>query len=70
MIEQLKVIQPLADPTAHGGSASDAFHVVVPSLPGYGFSGKPSAPGWNPPPPSKKVLAEIGEIHQFGLLST
>ena len=49
IIEQLKVIEPLTNPTAHGGSASDAFHVVIPSLPGYGFSGKPTAPGWNPP---------------------
>lgn len=48
IIEQLKVIEPLTDPTAHGGSAADAFHVVIPSLPGYGFSGKPTAPGWNP----------------------
>jgi pimeloyl-ACP methyl ester carboxylesterase len=48
IIEQLKIIGPLTDPTAHGGSASDAFHVVIPSLPGYGFSGKPTAPGWNP----------------------
>jgi hypothetical protein len=48
VVEQLKVIAPLTDPTAHGGSAADAFHVVVPSLPGYGFSGKPTAPGWNP----------------------
>jgi pimeloyl-ACP methyl ester carboxylesterase len=48
VIEQLKIIDPLTDPTAHGGSASDAFHVVIPSLPGYGFSGKPTAPGWNP----------------------
>jgi len=48
IIEQLKIIAPLTDPTAHGGSASDAFDVVVPSLPGYGFSGKPTAPGWNP----------------------
>ena len=48
IIEQLKIIGPLTDPTAHGGSASDAFDVVVPSLPGYGFSGKPTAPGWNP----------------------
>jgi pimeloyl-ACP methyl ester carboxylesterase len=48
VIEQLKVIEPLADPTAHGGAAADAFHVVVPSLPGYGFSGKPTAPGWTP----------------------
>src|SRR5262249_23250612 len=49
IIEQLKVIQPLADPTAHGGTAADSFHIVVPSLPGYGFSGKPTAPGWDPP---------------------
>jgi pimeloyl-ACP methyl ester carboxylesterase len=48
-IEQLKIIEPLTDPTAHGGTAADAFHVVIPSLPGYGFSGKPTAPGWNPP---------------------
>jgi pimeloyl-ACP methyl ester carboxylesterase len=46
--EQLKVIEPLTNPTAYGGSASDAFHVVIPSLPGYGFSGKPTAPGWTP----------------------
>ena len=48
IIEQLKIIGPLTDPTAHGGAASDAFHLVIPSLPGYGFSGKPTAPGWNP----------------------
>jgi pimeloyl-ACP methyl ester carboxylesterase len=48
VIEQLKVIEPLTNPTAHGGTAADAFHVVVPSLPGYGFSGKPAAPGWHP----------------------
>jgi pimeloyl-ACP methyl ester carboxylesterase len=48
IIEQLKIIDPLTNPTAHGGSASDAFDVVIPSLPGYGFSGKPTAPGWNP----------------------
>ena len=48
VIEQLKIIDPLTDPTAHGGSASEAFHLVIPSLPGYGFSGKPTAPGWNP----------------------
>jgi pimeloyl-ACP methyl ester carboxylesterase len=48
IIEQLKIIEPLTDPTAHGGSAADAFHLVIPSLPGYGFSGKPKAPGWNP----------------------
>lgn len=48
VIEQLKIIEPLADPTTHGGDASDAFHLVVPSMPGYGFSGKPSEPGWDP----------------------
>ena len=48
IIEQLKIIDRLADPTAHGGSASDAFHVVIPSMPGYGFSGKPTTPGWGP----------------------
>ena len=48
IIEQLKIIGPLVDPTAHGGRAEDAFDVVIPSLPGYGFSGKPTAPGWNP----------------------
>ena len=48
VIEQMKVIEPLTDPRAHGGSEGDAFDVVVPSLPGYGFSGKPTAPGWNP----------------------
>ena len=48
IIEQLKIIGPLADPTAHGGKAEDAFDVVIPSLPGYGFSGKPTATGWDP----------------------
>jgi len=48
IIEQLKIIDPLTNPTAHGASASDAFHLVIPSLPGHGFSGKPTAPGWQP----------------------
>jgi pimeloyl-ACP methyl ester carboxylesterase len=48
IIEQLKIIGPLTDPTAHGGSASDAFDLVIPSLPGHGLSGKPTAPGWTP----------------------
>jgi len=47
-IEQMKVIAPLTDPVAHGGKAEDAFDVVIPSLPGHGFSGKPTAPGWDP----------------------
>jgi pimeloyl-ACP methyl ester carboxylesterase len=46
IIEQLKLIEPLTNPTAHGGSAADAFHVVIPSIPGYGFSGKPTTTGW------------------------
>jgi pimeloyl-ACP methyl ester carboxylesterase len=45
VVEQLKIIDPLTDPTAHGASGADAFHVVVPSMPGYGFSGKPTATG-------------------------
>ena len=48
VVEQLKIIEPLTNPTEHGGSASDAFHVVIPSIPGYGFSGKPAEPGWGP----------------------
>jgi pimeloyl-ACP methyl ester carboxylesterase len=48
VIEQLKIIERLTDPTAHGASASDAFHVVIPSMPGYGFSGKPTSTGWGP----------------------
>ena len=48
VIEQLKIIEPLTDPTAHGGTAEDAFDIVIPSMPGYGFSGKPSTPGWGP----------------------
>jgi pimeloyl-ACP methyl ester carboxylesterase len=48
VIEQLKIIEPLTNPTAHGGSAEDAFDVVIPSLPGFGFSGKPTSPGWDP----------------------
>ena len=48
IIEQLKIIDPLVNPTAHGGSAADAFHVVIPSMPGYGFSGKPTSTGWGP----------------------
>jgi pimeloyl-ACP methyl ester carboxylesterase len=47
-IEQLKIIGPLTDPTAHGASAADAFHLVIPSLPGHGFSGKPTETGWDP----------------------
>src|SRR5215471_6120643 len=48
IIEQLKIIEPLTNPTAHGASGADAFHLVIPSLPGYGFSGKPTTTGWDP----------------------
>jgi len=48
IIEQMKIIDPLTNPTAHGGDASDAFHLVIPSIPGYGYSGKPTTPGWGP----------------------
>src|SRR6267142_5652068 len=48
VVEQLKIVEPLTNPTAHGGSASDAFHVGIPSIPGYGYSGKPTTKGWDP----------------------
>jgi pimeloyl-ACP methyl ester carboxylesterase len=48
VIEQLKIVDPLTNPTAHGASASDAFHLVIPSMPGYGFSGRPTTTGWDP----------------------
>ena len=48
IIEQLKIIGPLTDPTTYGGKAEDAFDVVIPSLPGYGFSGRPTTTGWDP----------------------
>src|SRR3974390_1642555 len=47
VIEQMKIIDPLTNPTAHGGSVEDAFHLVIPSMPGYGFSGKPTETGWD-----------------------
>jgi len=48
IIEQLKIVEPLTNPTAHGGGATDAFDVVIPSMPGYGFSGRPTTTGWDP----------------------
>ena len=48
IVEQLKIIEPLTNPTAHGASAADAFHLVIPSLPGHGFSAKPTTTGWDP----------------------
>src|SRR4249919_3545938 len=47
IIEQMKIIDPLTNPTAHGGNASDAFHLVIPSVPGYGYSGRPTTTGWD-----------------------
>ncbi|MER5601766.1 epoxide hydrolase family protein [Streptomyces sp. NPDC002265] len=58
VVEQLKLIEPLTDPTAHGGDAADAFHVVIPSMPGYGFSGKPTSGGWNP----ERIARAWGEL--------
>jgi len=57
VIEQLKIIEPLTDPTAHGGTEADAFDIVIPSMPGYGFSGKPSMPGWGPERIAKGSIA-------------
>ena len=48
VVEQLKIVDPLTNPTEHGGNASDAFHLVIPSMPGYGYSGKPTTTGWDP----------------------
>jgi pimeloyl-ACP methyl ester carboxylesterase len=48
VVEMLKIVDPLTNPTAHGGSAADAFHLVIPSIPGFGLSGKPTTTGWDP----------------------
>ena len=63
IIEQLKVIEPLTNPTAHGANASDAFHLVIPSLPGYGFSAKPTATGWDP---VRTARAWVGLMKRLG----
>jgi pimeloyl-ACP methyl ester carboxylesterase len=66
VIEQLKVIGPLTDPTAHGGSAEDAFDVVIPSVPGYGFSGKPNVTGWEPDHIARawaELMGRLGYAH-------
>ncbi|MEV6602991.1 epoxide hydrolase [Kutzneria sp. NPDC051319] len=66
VLELLKVIEPLTDPTKHGGSAKDAFHLVIPSMPGYGFSGKPTTPGWNPDRIARAwqtLMARLGYEH-------
>ena len=61
VIEQLKIIDRLTDPTAHGASATDAFHLVIPSMPGYGFSGKPTSTGWGPERMAR-AWAELMEV--------
>jgi pimeloyl-ACP methyl ester carboxylesterase len=66
ILEQTKIIGPLTDPTAHGGGASDAFDVVIPSLPGYGFSGKPTEAGWDPQRIAKAwvvLMKRLGYTH-------
>ena len=62
IIEQLKLIEPLTNPTAYGASASDAFHVVIPSIPGYGFSGKPTASGWDPEHIARAWVVLMGRL--------
>src|SRR5271167_3380839 len=63
VIEQLKIIDPLTNPTAHGGSASDAFHLVIPSLPGFGFSARPTTSGWGP---ERTASAWLGLMKRLG----
>jgi pimeloyl-ACP methyl ester carboxylesterase len=62
IIEQMKVIEPLTNPEAFGGTAADAFHVVIPSLPGHGFSGKPTKPGWTPVTIAKAWALLMGRL--------
>jgi pimeloyl-ACP methyl ester carboxylesterase len=62
IIEQLKIIDPLTNPTEHGASAADAFHVVIPSMPGYGFSGKPASTGWGPERMARAWAALMGRL--------
>ncbi len=66
MIEQLKIIDPLTNPTAYGGSPMDAFDVVIPSMPGYGFSGRPTETGWDPTRIARawiELMRRIGYSH-------
>jgi hypothetical protein len=73
VIEQLKIVDPLTDPTAHGATTSDAFDLVIPSLPGYGFSGKPTAPGWNPVSIAKAwatLMQRLGYTKYVGRVAT
>jgi pimeloyl-ACP methyl ester carboxylesterase len=62
IIEQMKIIGPLTDPTAYGATEADAFHLVIPSLPGHGFSGKPTEIGWNPPRIAKAWATLMGRL--------
>src|SRR5205809_4195547 len=63
IIEQMKIIDPLTNPTAHGGNASDAFDVVIPSMPGYGYSGRPTETGWGP---ARDARAGAGLLARLG----
>jgi hypothetical protein len=66
IVELLKIIEPLTDPTSHGGSADDAFHVVIPSVPGYGFSGRPTGTGWDPDHIARvwaELMTRLGYTH-------
>jgi len=70
IIEQLKIIDPLTNPTAHGGSASDAFHVIIPSMPGYGFSDKPTTTGWGPERITKAWIALMRRLGYTKFVAT
>src|SRR3984893_14066623 len=70
IIEQLKIIDPLTNPTAHGGSASDAFHVIIPSMPGYGFSDKPTTTGWGPERIAKAWIALMRRLGYTKFVAT
>ena len=69
IIEQLKIIEPLTDPTAHGASATDAFHVVIPSMPGYGFSAKPTSTGWGPERMARAWAELMGRLGYRGYVA-
>ncbi len=62
VVEQMKIIGPLTDPTAHGGTEADAFHLVIPSMPGYGFSGRPAAAGWTPQRIAEAYIELMGRL--------
>src|SRR6202790_3018768 len=62
VVEQLKIVDPLTNPTAHGGSASDAFDLVIPSIPGYGYSGKPATTGWEPTPIARAGIVLMNRL--------